>query len=120
MRNNIPEEDPPLQPLRVSEGWTMDYNNGLYELDVAPGVVADNSSWRVFKEDMLQMSHAGKNRIIDIGFYPEGDLEEGEYGMVMHEGDFTGKLIAELHTRDRALLVSTIERWMRKVSSGEM
>ena len=114
------KENPPLQPLRVTHGWCMDYNNGLYELDVDPVLVPEDDRWWIFKEDMLQMSHKARDRIIDIGFTPEGDFDEGTYNLVMHEGDFTGPLIAEMRTRDRALLVSTIEEWMRAVTEGRM
>ena len=101
-------------------GWSMDYNNALYEVDVDPDQVPEDDRWWIFKEDMLQMSHSRSNRIIDIGFTPEGDFDEGAYNLVMHEVDFTGPLIAELRTKDRALLVSTIEEWMREVTAGKM
>jgi len=112
--------EPPLQPLRVTHGWRMDYNNGLYQLDVDPNLIPEDERWWIFKEDMLQMSHEVRNRIIDIGFTPEGDFDQGAYNLVMYEGDFRGPLIAELRTQDRKLLISTIEKWMSEVTANRM
>ncbi len=110
----------PLQPLRISEGWRMDYNNGLYEIDVDTELLHSDDYWCIFKEDMLTLTHSRRDRLIDIGFYPEGDLEEGSYGMVLHESDHAGKVIAKLYTRDRHHLVKIIEEWMRKVTDGKL
>jgi len=69
---------------------------------------------------MLQLVHRGRHRLIDLGFYPEGDFVDGAYGQVMHEGNFTGPRLAECRTQDRAKLIATLEQWMAKVSRGEM
>ena len=98
----------------------MDYNNGLYEIDVDPELLHPNDYWHIFKEDMLTLTHARRNRLIDIGFYPEGDLDDGNYGLVLHEKDHVGRLIAKLYTRDRAELVATVEEWMQKVTEGKL
>ncbi len=108
-----------LQPLRIPMGWHMEYNNALYEIDISLDIPAEESWW-IFKEDMLQIVHPERNRMIDIGFYPEGDMKNGAFGMVMHEGDFSGKEIAKLSTRDRHELLATLETWMQKVTEAEM
>ena len=109
-----------LQPLRVTEGWRMDYNNGFYEIDVDPHLVPEDERWWIFKEDMLQMSHERFNRIIDIGFTPEGDFDEGAYNLVIHKGDFIHSRIDEFRTQDREKLITRIESWMAAVSSQKM
>jgi len=62
--------DIPLQPLRIPGGWTVSFNDGLYEVDpVAEAIPADKHLW-FFKEDMLQIhvadhfktSHSGSNQ----------------------------------------------------------
>jgi hypothetical protein len=110
--------DVPLQPLRIPSGWLVAYNNGLFEIDPRPEIVsAEDRSW-LFKEDMLQITHQRANRLLDIGWYPEGDLETGKYRLVVYEGDFRSRLLHEFTTRDRADLVAEIERLLLMVTVG--
>jgi hypothetical protein len=111
---------PPLQPLRIPAGWLIAYNNALYELDPDPTSVPEGDRWLRFKEDMLQMTNARRNRLLDLGWTPEGDLIEGSYKLVVYEGDFLGRLLHEFRTRDRAALVAEIERLLEAVSCGEL
>jgi hypothetical protein len=41
-----------------------------------------------FRPDLLQFRHTRYNLLVDIGWYPHSDLATGEYGLVLHEGDF--------------------------------
>jgi hypothetical protein len=107
---------PPLQPLRIPAGWLVQYNNGFYEIDPNPELIPELDRWWVFKEDMLQIRHERHNRLLDLGWYPEGNLEEGHYGLVMYEGDFTGELLQEFQTPSRTTLVTEIERLLWEVS----
>lgn len=109
-----------LQPLRVPTGWHVEYNNGLWEIDPNPATVRAADRWWIFKQDMLQMTQARFNRMLDVGWYPEGDLTEGCYKLVIYEGDFKGRLLLEFDTNDRRQLVAEIERVLEAVSSGEL
>jgi hypothetical protein len=111
---------PRLQPLRVPAGWLVSYNNGLYEIDPDPAVVPELDRWWVFKQDMLQMRHEATNRLLDIGWYPEGDLVSGGYGLVVHEGDFRGPELHRFATRDRLALVAEVERLLLAIAGGEL
>ncbi|BAZ36598.1 hypothetical protein NIES4101_25170 (plasmid) [Calothrix sp. NIES-4101] len=113
--NSFPMQ-PPLQPLRIPAGWLIQYNNGLYEIDPNPELIPEADRWWVFKEDMLQIRHSLRNRLLDVGWYPEGNLEEGHYRLVMYEGDFTGELLHEFQTSDRMVLVAEIERLLREIN----
>ena len=110
----------PLQPLRVPAGWQVEYNNGLYEVDPLPELVPEADRWWVFKQDMLQMKHTRHDRLLDLGWYPEGDLAGGRYGLVVHEGDFRGRCLHKFDTRNRHELVAEIERLLVAVCSGEL
>lgn len=99
-----------LQPIRIPAGWLVTYNCGLYEIDPDPVVVPEEDRCWVFKEDMLQMRHEATNRLLDIGWYPEGDLNGGAYGLVIHEGDFRGPELYRFTTQDRSTLVAELER----------
>lgn len=110
----------PLQPLRIPTGWTVTYNNGLYEIDPPGDEVPEHERWVVFKEDMVQMRNEHRNRLLDLGWYPEGDMKTGQYGLVVYEGDFHGRLLHEFRGRDRAALVAEIERLLVAISEGEL
>jgi len=98
----------------------MAYNNALYEIDPDPALVPETDRWWVFKEDMLQMKHQRRNRMLDLGWTNEGDLQQGFYHLVVYEGDFTGELLFELKTKDRHLLVKEIERLLVLVTDGKL
>jgi hypothetical protein len=108
-----------LQPLRVPTGWGVEYNNGLYEVDPSAQVAEADRCW-LFKQDMLLMRHERRNRLLDVGWYPDGDLQEGEYRLVVHEGDFRGPRLHEFATRDRLALVAEIERLLRAVTDARL
>jgi hypothetical protein len=98
----------------------MHYNNGLWEIDPDPALIPEDERWVIFKEDMLQMHHPTANRILDLGWYPEGDLTAGHYGLVLYESDFRGRLIHEFNTRERLALVAEIERLLLAVTHSEL
>ena len=110
---------PRLQPLRIPSGWLVSYNNGLYEVDPDPAVVPKDDRWWIFKEDMLQMRHEVNNQLLDIGWYPDGDIQSGEYVLVVHEGDFRGPELHRYTTRDRLALVAEVERVLLAISASE-
>lgn len=111
---------PRLQPLRIPAGWFVSYNNGLYEIDPDQAEVPELERWWVFKQDMLQMRHEATNRLLDVGWYPEGDLVNGGYGLVVHEGDFHGPELHRFKTRDRLALVAEVERLLVAIAAGDM
>lgn len=65
------------------------------------------------KEDLLQLRHAAKNRLIDLGWYG-GDGENGGYLILVMEGDFEGECLAEFRSADRAEIVAELERLLRE------
>jgi len=112
--------DAPLQPLRIPAGWKIAYN-ALFEIDPAPDQIPpDHHSW-FFREDMLQAQHQDFDRLLDVGWYPDGDLEHGEYALHVHQGDWvTGRLLHEFRTRDRRLLVAELERIFISIAKGQL
>ena len=69
---------------------------------------------------MLQMSHPRFNRLLDLGWHPEGDLTRGQYKLVVYEGDFRGRLLHEFGTQERQALVTEIERLLLLVCDGQL
>lgn len=111
---------PPLQPLRIPAGWLVQYNNAFYEIEPDVNTVSATDCWWIFKEDMLQLAHARHYRLLDLGWYPEGDLVNGCYRAVVHEGDFHGPELHSFESRDRHALVAEIERALLAVNNGEL
>ena len=109
----------PLQPLRVSMGWVVEYN-ALHEIDPDSPALPDESRREFFSEDLLQFRHPRYNRLVDIGWYPHGDLAVGEYVLVVYEGDFRGRLLLEFRSRSRSAVVAELERVLSEVSEARL
>lgn len=106
-----------LQPLRVPTGWLVAFND-LHEID--PADVPEDDRYTFLKEDLLQMMQGHFSRLLDVGWYPEGDSVDGGYRLVLYEGGFDGKLLRDFRTRDRAELVAEIERLLEAVCDGRL
>jgi hypothetical protein len=108
-----------LQPLRIPTGWRVDFNDGLHEVDPTSEAIPEHELSLLFKEDMLQAVHPARNRMLDLGWYPEGELKNGQYRLELYEGDFGGRLLHRVLTRDRAALVDSLERILQAVCDGD-
>jgi len=98
-----------LQPLRIPIGWSVDYND-FHEIDQD-----DPEAWHWWKENLLQLSHARRDRMIDLGWYPPDDAG-GRYVLVFHATDHTGPELERFESRDRAAVVAEIERLAAEVN----
>ena len=107
-----------LQPLRVSMGW-VEYNT-LYEIDPNSPALPDELRREYFRQDLLQFRHPRYNRLVDIGWYPHCDLVTGEYGLVLYEGNFRGRLLHEFQSRFRPAIVAELERVLSEVSEARL
>mgnify|MGYP006140622703 FL=1 len=106
-------DDVPLQPLRISEGWTVEYNT-FYEVD------ADHpDAWTLLSESLLQLTHQRRNRLLDLGWYPEGE-PDGSFRLCIYAGDFTGQLLFESNSQSRSDITAIIECMLDKVNRGEL
>ena len=105
--------DEPLQALRICEGWTVAYNS-FCEVDID-----HPDAWTLLKESLLLLKHERRNRLLDLGWYPEGE-PEGRFVMRLYEGDFTGTLLQQHETKDRAEIVEIIERVLYAVTRGDL
>lgn len=101
-----------LQPLRIPAGWSVTLNDFG---EIAPSTELSEVEQTGFKEDLFQAVHHSRKRLLDLGWYPSGDLQNGAFRVVLCDGDFRGKLLNELRTRDLSVAVATIERFMADV-----
>ena len=109
-----------LQPLRIPTGWKVEYNDGLFEIDPSATLISPDEHLLFFKEDMLLLMQEDRDRLLDVGWYPEGDLQNGEYAIHLHCHDGLGRLLQEFRTRDRRTLIAEIERVLFAVTEGHM
>lgn len=113
----VDPEHVPLQPLRITAGWRVAYNNGLYAVRPTEETVR---WWWIFKEDMLSLVHDARERLLDLGWSPEMDFAEGRYRLTLYEGDYTGAELHTYETRDLDALVAEIERILEAVTNGRL
>jgi hypothetical protein len=92
----------------------------LYEIDPPSAKDEISKLQKYFTEDLLALTHEERNRILDVGWYPDEDVENGTYTIFVHEGGFWGPELHTFSTRDRTVLVSEIERLMYEVARGAL
>ncbi len=105
-----------LQDLQISQGWFISYNQ-FYNIEPSKNTVENIDTY--LNEDILQFKHDANNRLIDLGWNPELDWEKGAFTLVVYEGDFCGKLLYELRTKDKAKVVAEINRILQAVTNME-
>ncbi len=66
------------------------------------------------------MRHDRYDRLLDVGWYPAGNIAEGAYHLVVYEGDCGGTLLFDRLTSSRSELVAEIERLLEDVSEGRL
>lgn len=103
-----------LQELRIPTGWFISYNQ-FY--DISPSKETVESIDTFFTQDILQLEHKDRNRLMDLGWYPEGDYKNGSYGLVVYEGDFHGKLLYEFDSKSKQETVSEINRLLLEITN---
>src|SRR4051812_29295987 len=104
----------PLQPLRIPSGWLVDFNT-FSEVDPSTSLGPDAALWR--KQDLLQAVHLRRDRVLDLGWYPDGDVAAGAYRVVLHAGDLRGPLLHEFESRERLAVVAEVERLFADVAA---
>ncbi|GAB4284072.1 MAG: hypothetical protein Kow0092_38670 [Deferrisomatales bacterium] len=106
----------PLQPLRIPEGWCVDYNQFF---DVEPGAdvrllgSASDDVWQLFGEDMLLLSHGRHGYQVDMGWYPDSD-PSGRFRIRLVHGDEWDRPIMEFETSDKREAVRYLEEILKE------
>ncbi|MDE6501198.1 MAG: hypothetical protein K2L10_03865 [Ruminococcus sp.] len=95
-----------LQPLRITSGWTVVYNN-FSEYD--PETDSRKGSLELC-EDLLQLQN--HNLLVDLGWY--GDFDNGQYIMYMVDNTLENpfdKPFEKLETRSKKEVLYYLEYW---------
>lgn len=106
-----------LQPLRIPSGWLVSYNK-FYQVE--PGDELGEDAWMWFSQDLLQLVNQRWGRLLDLGWYPDGDVANGSFRIEMYVGDCTGKLLYYFSNRLRPIIVNEIERLLIEASAGRL
>jgi hypothetical protein len=86
--------------VQVPDGWVVTYSD--------PSVAGDD---REPKEDLLQLHHAGHNRIADLGWYID------HFRVRILQGDFNGELLAEVRVQDQQAALSALRSLLLRFSN---
>ena len=111
--------DYPLQELIVTPGWSVGHH-AFHYVDPTRELVTDREAFWCFKQDMYQARHDRGDRLIDLGWTPEGDWDNGSYKLVLYAGDFHGELLRQIRTKNRTEIVTAMNEWFYAVSNGEL
>ena len=84
------------------------------EVDIL-GALYDRSNIKRLDQDMIQIILPGQI-VIDVGWYPDRN-PNGEYRLVVFQGDVDNKKEAILRTRDVKAVMSAIYRYVAKYLS---
>lgn len=69
--------------MHVPDGWVVTYAD--------PSLAGDD--WER-KEDLLQLRHAGLNRLADLGWYVD------QFRICVFQGDFQGEFLGDVRVQD--------------------
>jgi hypothetical protein len=101
--------EPALQPLRIPGNWVVSYNS-FHEVDASPSVR------QYLCEDLFQATCPRTNVLVDLGWYPDGDVA-GHFVLQVYLGDFTGQLLSRAEAPTRAHAVDILEAALWKYHS---
>lgn len=95
-----------LQPLRISDGWTV-CSNQFSEYDP---VTDGQAHTEELMQDLLQLRNEKAGLMIDLGWYPEMDIN-GRYCMYLLKPDFRRPPLKKLETKSRKEIINALEKW---------
>ena len=96
-----------LQPLRLQTGWAVRWND-FSEYNMA--VHGPEDAFELH-EDLLQLFHEKTGLTIDLGWYPSYD-PEGHYLLLLVKDCGWDRPLEMVETRSKAVVISSIEKWV--------
>lgn len=109
---------PDLQPLRIPACWKVGLNKFSTKDPEQMNEMDYLDRMHYFNVSLLQMSMEQANLVLDLGWYPEAELD-GQYGLVLlKDCDWENPLVS-YETRNREEVVHKIEDLLRQTTMGE-
>ena len=116
--NRIRLRDIPFQPLQITRGWTVGYNEFKdmepYS-DIKVVGLPDEDVWEIFLQDLLQLQHDTYGITIDLGWVPEADPEGSYLLRVLKDEDWDNPLYY-YKSKNKDDVVDKINFWLRRVT----
>ena len=116
--HRIKFEDIPLQPLRISKGWAVGYNE-FTEIEPYSDIkvigLPDEDVWELFLQDLLQLKHEAYGILIDLGWTPEADPEGSYLLRVLKNEDWRNPLYY-YESKNKDDIVDKINYWLSRVT----
>jgi hypothetical protein len=88
---NSPKPEPKLVEIPVIGDWKVTYHR-LHNIGPEEFIEdnSDEDEWGYFDEDLLQIENRAQRVLIDLGFYPSGQLQKGSFCICVVKGTGTG------------------------------
>ncbi|WNS44693.1 hypothetical protein [Paenibacillus sp. MMS20-IR301] len=114
-----------LVPLRIPTGWTVKWNI-FTEVSTEDFTDEEHVHWMEYSEDLLLLVNNNNNKILDLGWYPEGK-PQGQYTLLLIDqyDDIEQQTAAwdtplvKFKTRDIDEVKLKIEKVLLQVNSGD-
>ena len=102
-----------LQPLRIPTGWKIAYNGFL---EIEPTSLAENDIvWIHFNQDMLQLKFERRELLVDLGWYPDADIN-GTFRLVVIKHTEWEDPLEVFESRSKKEIVEKIEIILEDIS----
>lgn len=103
--------DHPLHALRIPAGWLVKYHQ-FYAMPFDHPM-----AWSIVcKDSLLMLQHMRRGVLVDLGWLPPED-PTGRYLLRVFKGDHCGEELHSFESRDRAAVITEIERLLEDVGS---
>ena len=110
--------DIPFQPLQITRGWFVGYNefkNIEPYSDIKVEGLPDDDVWELFLQDLLQLEHKAYGIIIDLGWTPEAD-PNGSYELTVIKNKDWDNPLFHYESKNKDDIVEKINHWLRRVT----
>ena len=110
--------DIPFQPLQITTGWTVAYNefkNVEPYSDIKVEGLPDDDVWELFLQDLLHLEHKFYGIAIDLGWTPEAD-PNGSYELTVIKNKDWNNPLFHYESKNKDDIVEKINHWLRRVT----
>ena len=116
--NKIKFEDIPFQPLQITTGWTVTYNefkNIEPYSNIKVEGLPDDDVWELFLQDLLLLEHKFCGITLDLGWTPEANPEGSFELTIIKDGDWDRPLF-HYESKNKDDIVEKTNYWLRKIT----
>ncbi|AZB41840.1 hypothetical protein CEF21_05715 [Bacillus sp. FJAT-42376] len=105
-----------VHPLRIPEGWTVNYNSFL-EFDPL-ALNEEDDRWYLMSESLLQLNHSKKSIMVDLGWYPDTSVE-GNFSVDIIKNEDWENPLDSYETKDYREVIRFIESTLKNITETQ-